>query len=128
MNCPLSYPVYLIKRNSGKWEVITSPLNKDIKHTTLWELIVARIVAKDNDLEYADIKNLPYCQKRARVVKVIDGYCGKIKVYCGEKLTKEQMFVMKKSIGECVYIHDEHECTSQYDVEVFNNLIGIKNA
>jgi hypothetical protein len=107
------YPFYVIFKDN-EWIAIASPLNKDIKHTTLWELIVARMVAIGHNVKYSDIKNLPYSQIRGRIV-------GKT-LYYGNEFSAEQKKAIIASLGNFVFVYDEHEKMSEYDVEVFNNL------
>jgi len=109
----VSYPFYVILKD-GWWMVIASPLKRDIRHTTLWELIVARMVAIENCLNYNDIKNLPYSQIRGRVVDNV--------IYYGDEFTAEQKEVIKNTLGQFVYVYDEHEKMTEYDIEVFNSL------
>ena len=107
------YPFYIIATN-GWWMVVASPLHKDIKHTTLWELIVARMVASECGLNYNDIKNLPYSQLRGRIVGNT--------LYYGDEFSFKQKEAIKASLGDFKFVYDEHEKMSEYDVEVFNSL------
>ena len=108
------YPFYVILKGDN-WMVIASPLHKDIKHTTLWELIAARIVASECGLNYNNIKNLPYSQLRGRIVDNT--------LYYGDEFSIDQKEAIKASLGTFLYVYDEHEKMTEYDVEVFNNLL-----
>lgn len=114
----VSFPIYMIQ-NKGKWIVVTSPGRRDIKHTTLWETLVSKMVAKECGLKYSDIKNLPYCQMRARIVQSLTG---KGKLYFGDHFTKEQKSVIKHAFGDLDFIYDEHEKMSEYDLDIFNEF------
>lgn len=113
------YPFYVVFRN-GKWMVIASPLHKDIKHTTLWELVVARIVASVCGVNYNDIKNLPYSQLRGRIVSGVNGHVDTL--YYGDEFSFKQKEAIRASLGIFMFIYDDHEKMSEYDVEVFNSL------
>jgi hypothetical protein len=108
----MNYPFYIIKVRN-EWIVVS--LKRDIKHTTLWEILVAKMVADFNKLKYENIKNLPYCQVRGRVVDD--------KIYIGDDLTDGQKKAIKDSVGDFEFVYDEHEKMTDYDVEIFRNIL-----
>jgi hypothetical protein len=74
----------------------------DVSHSELWESAVAAIVAKEHGVPVSAILNLPYCQRRARIVGN--------SLYCGEKVSR----VLLKSIETATkrklrLVYDEHE-------------------
>ena len=103
------FPVYILDDDT-----ITYIL-KDVTHVEYWFKVVSKIVAKKNKILRRKIINLPYCQKRARVV----GNC----FYCGEKITKKTFKKIEKTLKRKLkYIYDEHETRCEINLEEFNLL------
>jgi hypothetical protein len=103
------FPIYILDDDSIFF------VKRDMSHSKFWEKIVAKIVAKKYSISTCDIINLPYSQRRARVVNN--------KLYCGEKLSKKLLEKIQKEIGikvSCVY--DEHETRCKISVSEFNSL------
>lgn len=90
-------------------------IKKDISHSKFWEKVVAKIVAERHQISVADIINIPYCQRRARIVDN--------KLYCGEKLSKKLINKIEKEVGlKLVCIYDEHETRCKISVSEFKAL------
>jgi hypothetical protein len=90
------FPIYILDDDSIFF------IKKDISHSKFWEKTIAKIVAKKYSIPIKDIINLPYSQRRARIVDN--------KLYCGEKISKKLLRKIKKETGvEVFYIYDEHE-------------------
>jgi hypothetical protein len=74
----------------------------DVSHSELWESTVAAIVADEHGVPVSAIMNLPYCQRRARVVGN--------RLYCGEQVSQsllKRIEIATKKKLQLVY--DEHE-------------------
>lgn len=106
----MSYPVYII--DDGK---IFLKKESHLSHVDFWEKEVAIYVAKKFKIPLKQIINLPYCQKRGRLVN--DNF------YFGEKETRGIKKEIKKIVGKKIdIVYDEHEKMSLYDRAVFNAL------
>jgi hypothetical protein len=60
--------------------------------------------------------NIPYCQRRARVVGN--------NLFCGEELSLDLVNKIKTVLNKKVLkvVYDQHETTLAYDVMIINNL------
>ena len=84
---------------------------KEYGHTQYWEKIVCKIVTKKYKINKSII-NLPYCQRRARIVEN--------KMYCGEKITNKLLKKIEKTINiKLKYVYDEHEKRCDISVTAF---------
>lgn len=109
-----SFPLYLLR--IPEWKIVFS--NKDIGHSEFWEKIVSHIVAEHFHVPQKTIVNLPYCQRRARIVGS--------KVYYGGKLDPELLKLICQVIGNpsLVFCYDYHEKRLKEDVRQFKIIIG----
>jgi len=97
------FPIYVLDDESVFF------IKEDLDHPSYWESFVAKEFAKKYKVNFHNIKNLPYSQKRARIVGN--------KLYCGEKLSKKLIKKIEKSVGFSLkYIYDEHETRSEIEV------------
>ena len=112
----MSYPIYILDLEDEP--TILFPKDKvDLDHSVFWERTVAAIVAKHYKLPLKELRNLPYCFRRARINDNI--------VYYGERPTKKLLKQIEKAVGEkpLRFVYDEHEQRLSYDVEDFNALV-----
>jgi hypothetical protein len=116
----MSYPVYLLEMD-GKIIVCHPPSKKDIDHSEFWEATVSSIVAEHYKIPKRLLANLPYCQRRARVV-------GK-RVYYGERPSKKLLLLVQKALGnkDLVFVYDDHEKRLKYDVAVLKKLVTARS-
>lgn len=106
----MSFPVYIT--DDGK---VFLKKEKDLGHNEFWENEVSLYVAKKFKISLKELINLPYCQKRGRLVND--------KFYFGEKVTKSVKSNLEKEIGQKIeIIYDDHEKMSKYDRFVFDGL------
>lgn len=106
----MSFPVYIT--DDGK---IFFKKEKDLGHNEFWEEEVSLYVAKKFKVSLQEIINLPYCQKRGRLVNE--------KFYFGEKPNKSIKNKLEKTFGKKIeIIYDDHEKMSKYDRFVFDSL------
>ncbi len=110
----MTYPVYFL-RLGDELRVVSS--QKDIGHTDFWEQTVSHIVAKHYGIPQPKLANLPYCQRRGRVVGNT--------VYYGERSAPELLCLLREAVGndELVFCHDEHEKRLREDVRQFRRLV-----
>jgi len=109
MNIEGGFPIYILDDDSILF------IKKDMSHSKFWEKIVAKTVADKYLISTSDIINLPYCQRRARIVGN--------KLYCGEKLSKKLINKIEKEVDiKLIYIFDEHETRCKISVSEFNVL------
>ena len=105
-----SFPVYII--DDGK---IFYKKDKDLGHTEFWEKEVSLYVSKKFKIPLKELVNIPYCQKRGRIVND--------KFYCGELNIKSIKSKIKKLFGkEIEIIYDDHEKMLEYDRRIFEGL------
>ena len=112
-----TFPIYLLELGDGL--VVCYPEDRrDIDHSTFWETTASRLVAEHYKIPQRLLVNLPYCQRRARVVGN--------RVFYGEKLDAKLLRLIRKTLGnsKLVFLYDEHEKRLRYDVSEFRKLIG----
>ncbi len=115
---PTTYPIYILDLGDAEPLIVVSPGKKDIDHSDFWAKTVSKIVAKRLKLPVRPLKNLPYCQRRARI-------CGKVVLY-GERTSRKLLRLIEKAVGETGmrFLYDDHEKRLPYDVADFRMVIG----
>lgn len=104
------FPVYILDDNT----ILYSKTN--INHTDYWEKEISKIVSEKYKIDRNKILNLPYSQRRARIV-------GK-NFYFGEKISKELLAKIEKLLNiKLNLVYDEHETRCSYEVAEFKGLI-----
>ena len=102
----MSFPIYILDDN----EILFT--KQDKTHPEFWEETVAPHVAKKMNIPLREIINLPYCQRRGRIVGE--------RFYCGEVLDKAMINKISKLVGEEIsFVFDEHESTLEHDRVMF---------
>lgn len=103
------FPIYILDDESILF------IKKDLSHSKFWQNQVAAVVAKKFSVPLAEILNLPYCQRRARIV-------GR-NLYCGEKLSKKLIKKIESAVGSKLnYCYDEHETRCEISLGQFKAL------
>ena len=107
---PKSYPIYILDDDSI---VFTK---KDINHVVFWNEQVAKKVSEMYNIPVHRLLNIPYCQRRARIV-------GK-KLFCGEELSIDLFNKIKTVLNKKVLkvVYDQHETVLKYDVMILNSI------
>lgn len=110
------FPVYILDDDTILYEI------QDINHVDYWKNVVSIIFSKKYGISKSYILNLPYSQRRARVVGN--------KFYCGEKITKKLFKKIEKTLNRKLsYIYDEHETRCEFETarlkSHINNNISI---
>src|SRR5690242_14200468 len=97
-----SYPLNLLDL-SDTLQAVCPEGKADIGHTAFWEQTVAAVLARQYRTPVSRLANLPYCQRRARVVGDI--------VYYGERPVPELLQAVRQAVGNeaLVFYHDKHE-------------------
>lgn len=116
-----SFPIYILDFDDVT-EIVFPPARNDIGHTEFWENTIAARVAKQHGLPVTPLKNLPYCQRRARIVtKTKSAF-----VLFGEKQTKPLLKQISEavSIARLAWRFDEHESRLPFDVAEFHRLLA----
>jgi hypothetical protein len=111
-----TYPVYLLE--FGDTTHVVFPEGKEeIDHTDYWETVVSHLVAKHYHIPQAKLANLPYCQRRARVV-------GDRCLY-GENPDPTLLNQIRQAVGHdnLIFVYDDHEKRLRGDVLEFRRLI-----
>lgn len=92
----MSFPIYILDDDSIHYS------NEDLDHSVFWKKQIAKYVAKMFKISLNEILDIPYCQRRGRIVGN--------KFYCGEKINKKLLNKIEKTIAlKLEYIYDEHE-------------------
>lgn len=105
------FPIYILDDDTILYT------KKDLNHVDYWDKIVSKTVAEKYGILQKKLVNLPYCQRRARVVGN--------NFYCGEKIKKDLFKLIEKKIGRRLkYVYDEHETRCEYNVA---ELKALKN-
>ena len=107
---PKSYPIYILDDDSI---VFTK---KDINHVDFWNEQVAKKVSEMYNIPVHRLLNIPYCQRRARIVGN--------NLFCGEKLSVDLVNKIKTVLNKKVLkvVYDQHETILPYDLIILNNL------
>jgi hypothetical protein len=112
----MTYPVYLLQL--GDELRIVFPADKsDIGHTDFWEQTASHIVAQHYGIPQRKLVNLPYCQRRARIVGNT--------VYYGEQPDPALLGHIREAVGNdaLVCCRDEHERRLKEDVRQLRRLV-----
>jgi len=89
----------------------------DMSHSEFWETTVAAIVASERAVSLSAILNLPYCQRRARIVGD--------RLYCGEHVSLTLLKSIEAATGrELRLVYDEHETRCPISVAEFKSLVA----
>ena len=111
-----SYPIYLLEVGE-KIRVLFPGGKQDIGHADFWEQTAALLVAEHYKLPQRKLANLPYCQRRGRIVGST--------LFYGEKDGSEMLPLVRQAVGneELVLCFDEHERRLREDVRAFRRLL-----
>ena len=111
-----TFPIYLLEF-VGELVVCFPEDRSDIGHTEFWEKTASGLVAEHYKIPQYLLVNLPYCQRRARVVGN--------RVFYGEKPDAKLFRLIQKALGnsKLVFVYDEHEKRLEYDVSEFKKLM-----
>lgn len=112
-----SFPLYLL-RFGRRWQVVSPENNEDIGHTEFWECTVSHLVAAYYRVPHRRLANLPYCQRRARVVGD--------RVYYGGRPDPDLLSAIRSVVGngQLVFVYDGHERRLREDVRLFRSLVS----
>jgi hypothetical protein len=111
-----SFPIYILDL-SGTDHVVHPDGFDDIPHSEFWKSIVAKRVARHFGLPVKWLLNLPYSQRRARIVvrnyEAVANY--------GERQTKKLLRLISESVGlpHLKWRHDVHERRLDFDMTEF---------
>jgi hypothetical protein len=110
-----SFPIYILHLGS-EVQIIFPENQKDLDHPDFWEQTVSLLVACHFGIPPRKLANLPYRQRRARVVGN--------KVYYGETHDPALLRLICESLGnsELVFCYDDHEKRLRGGVRQFRRL------
>jgi hypothetical protein len=111
-----TFPIYVLELGSEL--VVCFPGDRnDIGHSEFWETTASRLVAEHYKIPQRLLVNLPYCQRRARVVGN--------RVFYGEKPDAKLLRLIRKALGnsKLAFVHDDHERRLEFDVSEFRKLM-----
>ena len=109
---PDSFPIYILRL--GLTTEIVFPENReDFTHPDFWEQTVCYLVARHFGIPPRRLTNLPYCQRRARIVGD--------KVYYGEPHDPQLLGLIRKALknSNLSFVYDVHEKRLREDVRLF---------
>lgn len=103
------FPIYILDDDTIVFE------KRNVDHSVFWKNTVCKIVSKKYKICSSELKNLPYCQRRGRVIENI--------FYYGEKLSNYLFRKIEKTVDKKLrLIYDEHETRCKISVSEFNAL------
>ena len=111
-----TFPVYLLQPGED-WQIVFPADEQDIGHTVFWEQTVSFIVAQHYGIPQKTLANLPYSQRRARIVGNT--------AYYGERPDAELLHLLREAVGnaDLIFAFDEHERRLRQDVRLFRRLV-----
>jgi hypothetical protein len=105
----MTFPIYILDDSTILYT------KTDLNHVDYWYDTVSKIVSEKHGIPKRKLQNLPYCQKRARVVDN--------KLYCGEKLSKKIHNKIEKTLNmKLKIVYDEHETRCPHELAEFKAL------
>lgn len=105
----ISFPIYILDD-----ETILHT-KEDVNHVDYWHDTVSKTVAEKHGIPRRKLLNLPYCQRRARIVGN--------RLYYGEKISKKLHAKIEKTLGMKLKVaHDEHETRCPINLAEFKAL------
>jgi hypothetical protein len=112
-----TFPLYILALGA-ELRVVAPADRRDIGHTEFWESEVASILARRFGINPAQLANLPYCQRRARVAGD--------KVYYGEEPSPEILAAIRKALckPQLEFVYDDHEKRLPFDVQEFEAVLA----
>jgi hypothetical protein len=112
----MDFPVYLLRLGQD-WQVVFPAGKTDMGHTDFWEETVSRIVAHHYKIPREKLMNLPYSERRARIVGN--------QVYYGGRRDPDLLEAIRKATGnsELAFCFDEHERRLKEDVLELRRLV-----
>ena len=89
---------------------------EDLNHVDFWNQKVAKNVSEMYKIPVHRLLNIPYCQRRARIVGN--------NLFCGEELSLDLVNKIKTVLNKKVLkvVYDQHETVLAYDVMILNSL------
>ena len=119
-----SFPVYILDL-SGEDRIVFPENREDLSHSEFWETVVTGIVAQHYRIAVARLENLPYCQRRARIVLARNK---PPIVYYGEQQSDELLAAIAAAveIPDLQWRYDDHEKRLEFDVLELRQLIDAK--
>ena len=116
-----SFPIYLLKLGD-ETRVVFPDDRSDLGHTDFWEETISHLVAAFFHLPQAKLRDLPYCQRRARIVEA--------KVYYGETPDPILLKFIRQALANdnLDFYHDDHEKRLREDVRQFRKLLRRYNS
>jgi hypothetical protein len=105
------FPVYILDDDTIIYDI------QDVNHVDYWRDIVSVVFSKKYNITRSDIIDLPYSQRRARVVGN--------NFYCGERITKKLIKKIEKTLNRKLnYIYDEHETRCEFETSKLKSHIN----
>jgi hypothetical protein len=107
-----TFPIYILRL--GRTAQIVFPENRaDLDRPDFWEQTVCHVVARHFGIPPRRLANLPYCQRRARIVGD--------KVYYGETHDPQLLGLIRKALQNpnLSFVYDVHEQGLREDERLF---------
>ncbi len=112
----MTFPIYILKLE--KFHVIFPQGKRNLSHPEFWENTVHKIVSAYFKIPAKKLFNLPYSQRRARIVNS--------KIYYGEKDCNEELLqLIRQTLNDdtLYFVYDDHEKRLKEDVRWFKRFI-----
>jgi hypothetical protein len=112
---PSVFPIYILHLGP-KIQIVFPENRENIDHPDFWEQTVCCLVARHFGIPPRRLANLPYCQRRARIVGN--------KVHYGETHDPDLLRLNRERLGNphLVFCYDDHEKRLREDVRRFKRL------
>ncbi len=103
------FPIYILDDDSIEY------LQEDCDHSRFWSETVSKKVSQNTGIPLRILIDMPYCQRRARVVGS--------RLYYGEKMSAFLFNKIKNILKmDLVLVHDEHEARCEISLMQFNGM------
>lgn len=103
------FPIYILDDDTILFE------KAELDHYDYWCDTVCPIVAKKYGIQPRKIQNMPYCQRRARIIGDI--------LYYGEEMSDELFAKIEETVGMKLKLgHDDHETRCPISLAKFNGF------
>jgi len=112
-----TFPVYFLQLGDDL-HVIVPEDRQDLGHTEFWEQTASHLVAQHYGIPQEPLANLPYCQRRGRVVGNT--------LYVGTRRPDPKLVkAVREAMGNdpLTFAHDAHERRLREDVRQFRRLV-----
>jgi hypothetical protein len=116
-----SFPIYILHLDPST-QIVFPENREDLDHPDFWEQTVCHLVGRHFGIPPRKLANLPYCQRRSRIVGN--------KVYYGESDDPALLHLIREAMGnsDLVFCYDDHEKRLRGDVRHFRRMARVRRS